>query len=290
MSGKLGAIEAQTRTAHQLEAVVTAMRGIAAARSREAEARLPGIRATAATVGAAIGAVLPAANDHRSLAGVMPRSAEQAENPMQIVIVLCTEQGFVGSLNDQIVERAIHYRAQHVADVMLVGMRGAMVAQERGLPLASSTAMVSHVDDVARLASQITDALYERLEAAAVTNVALIHALPGVATQIQIVEQRLMPFDFARFHLSRRHQPPLMNLPVERLLDGLVQAYIYVELCEAIMLSFAAENEARVQAMLSARANLKDRLASLTREYQQVRQDEITSDIVELATGSMGHA
>jgi len=290
MSGKLGAIDAQTHTAHQLDAVVTAMRGIAAARSREAEARLPGIRASAATVGAAIGAVLPAASERRSLAGVMPRSAAQTGNTMQIVIVLCTEQGFVGSLNDQIVERAFHYRTQHAAEVMLIGMRGAMVAQERGLALALSMAMASHVDDVAHLASQITDALYERLEAAAVTNVALIHALPGEGTQIQIVEQRLMPFDFARFHLTRRQQPPLMNLPVERLLNGLVQAYIYVELCEAIMLSFAAENEARVQAMLSARANLKDRLASLTREYQQVRQDEITSDIVELATGGIAQA
>jgi len=290
MSGKLGAIEAQTRTAHQLEAVVTAMRGIAAARSRDAQARLPGIRASAATVGAAIGAVLPAGNDHASLEAVVPRSTAHNENAAQIAIVVCTEQGFVGSLNDQILERTIHYRTQHAAEVMMVGMRGAMIAQERGLPLAWSTAMVSHVDDVARLASQITDALYERLEAAAVTNVALIHASPGLATQIRIAEQRLLPFDFARFHITARHQPPVMNLPVERLLDGLVQAYIYVELCEAIMLSFAAENEARVQAMLSARANLKDRLEELTRDYQQVRQDEITSDIVELATGSMGRA
>jgi F-type H+-transporting ATPase subunit gamma len=47
-----------------------------------------------------------------------------------------------------------------------------------------------------------------------------------------------------------------------------------VELCEALMLSFAAENEARV------RANVKDTLDELTQRYRQVRQDEIAADIV----------
>jgi len=54
----------------------------------------------------------------------------------------------------------------------------------------------------------------------------------------------------------------------------------------ALMLSFAAENEARVRAMLAARANVKERLAELTHSYRQVRQDEITADIVELAAGA----
>ena len=49
------------------------------------------------------------------------------------------------------------------------------------------------------------------------------------------------------------------------------------------MLSFAAENEARVRAMLAARANVKETLDELTQRYRRVRQDEITADIVELA-------
>ena len=44
MSGKLNEIEVRTATARQLEAVITAMRGIAAARAHEAQARLAGIR------------------------------------------------------------------------------------------------------------------------------------------------------------------------------------------------------------------------------------------------------
>jgi hypothetical protein len=58
VSGKLGEVENRIGTVHQLEAVITAMRDSAAARSREARDRLDGIRAYAAAVGAAIGQAL----------------------------------------------------------------------------------------------------------------------------------------------------------------------------------------------------------------------------------------
>jgi F-type H+-transporting ATPase subunit gamma len=58
MSGKLSEVEGRIGTVHQLEAVITAMRGSAAARSREARSRLDGIRAYAAAIGAAIGQAL----------------------------------------------------------------------------------------------------------------------------------------------------------------------------------------------------------------------------------------
>ena len=58
MSGKLSEVESRIGTVHQLEAVITAMRGSAAARSREARGRLDGIRAYAAAIGGAIGQAL----------------------------------------------------------------------------------------------------------------------------------------------------------------------------------------------------------------------------------------
>ncbi|HYS64316.1 MAG TPA: FoF1 ATP synthase subunit gamma [Paraburkholderia sp.] len=277
MSGKLAEIESRSATARQLDAVIGAMRGIAAARSREAQRRLPGIRSSAATVGAAIGAVLA------------PGSVEPAsglKRSAQIVIVLCAEQGFVGAFNEQILDRAVFRLESGHGELFLVGTRGEIVATERRVPYAWSSPMAAHADDVPSLASRITDALYARIGRGDVTHVSLIHALPGLAAHSEIVEHSLIPFDFSRFQVAPRTQPPLLTLPAERVLAGLVEAYVYVELCEAVMLSFAAENEARVRAMLAARANVKETLDELTQSYRQVRQDEITADIVELAASA----
>ncbi len=280
MSGKLSEIEARIGTAHQLEGVITAMRGIAAARVREAQGRLAAIRASAETVGAAIGDALSIASPGQ--AQTLAHGAREA----RIVVVLCAEQGFVGSFNERILDRAARDGASQPCEFLMVGTRGAMLAQERGLPLGWSAPMASHADEMTRLASRMTNALYERLDATGAVRVSIVHALPGVGSRLTVVEHRLLPFDYGRFHVSPRKMPPLVTLAPEFLLAGLAQAYVYVELCEAAMLSFAAENEARVRAMIAARSNVKKKLEALLQRYRRVRQDEITSEIIELAAGA----
>jgi F-type H+-transporting ATPase subunit gamma len=280
MSGKLAEIEARSATAHQLDAVIGAMRGIAAARAREAQRRLPGIRSSAATVGAAIGAALA-----HGRAGEAP--APPPAHGARIVIALCSEQGFVGSFNERVLDRVKACFDRAPCELLLVGTRGEIVASERHLPFVWYAPAAAHADDMSSLAGRITDALYGHIENRAVDRVSVVHALPGVASSSDVVERRLIPFDFSRFRMDGHAQPPLLTLPAESLLAGLVEAYVFVEICEALMLSFAAENEARVRAMLAARANVKDTLDELTQNYRRVRQDEITADIAELATAAM---
>ncbi|PTB18927.1 hypothetical protein C9I57_20775 [Trinickia symbiotica] len=288
MSEKPTEIAARVATARQLEAVVTAMRGVAAARANEAQAQLAGIREAAATVGAAIGDALAIGGHERSGERDVPVSA----GGRHIVIVLSAEQGFVGAFNELIVERAARCAIAPVppCEFLIAGTRGAMLGEQYGLPVAWSTAMASRADDVPRLARHITDALYECLEAGSsseVKYVSLVHAAPGFASRLEIVEHRLLPFDYGRFKTAPRALPPLHTLPAMRLLTGLAQWYVFVELCEAAMLSFAAENEARVKAMTAARSNIATKIDELSGSYRRARQDEITSDILELATGTL---
>src|ERR1700756_5309271 len=147
MSGKLAEIESRSATARQLDTVIGAMRGIAAARSREAQRRLPGIRSSASTVGAAIGAALAHASGE---------PARVLEHGARIVIALCAQQGFVGSFNEQIIDHALSRLTSAQCELLLVGTRGEIVATERRLPFAWSSPAASHADDVPSLASQIT--------------------------------------------------------------------------------------------------------------------------------------
>ena len=279
MSGKLGEIEARIAATHQLEAVVGAMRGIAASRSRDAHARLAGIRACAAAAGAAIGEVLAFAPSSASA------SAALAQDGAEVGIVIGSEQGFVGGLNDRIASEALGRPRKRACQWLLVGTRLVNACAERGLNEAWSAPMAAHPAAVPRLAARVTDALYASLaDGDRATRVTVTHALPG-ESGLRIVQRTLIPFDFARFHMAPRALPPLVNMAPARLLTGLVELYISIELCEALMLSFAAENEARVRAMLAARTNVQQRLAGLSQQYRAMRQDEITSEIVELTTG-----
>jgi F-type H+-transporting ATPase subunit gamma len=284
MSGKLGEVESRIGTVHQLEAVITAMRGSAAARSREARSRLDGIRAYAEAIGKAIGQALALASE----SDPQPRKAQSLAG--HVVIVLCAEQGFAGTFNERVLDAAEGHLKADRSELLIVGDRGAMVAAERGLVFGWSAPMVAHAEEVPLLANRITDALYSRLEKDQATRVTVIHAVPAPSAAIEVVERTLLPFDFGRFKVAPRSVPPITTLPPEQLLAELAEEYVYAELCEEVMLSFAAENEARMAAMIAARSNIARKLDELVGSFRRLRQEEITSEIIELSAGSMSAA
>ena len=285
MAERLSSIEDRIASVRQLSAVITAMRGIAAARTHEANAHLDGIRAYAETIGAAIAQALALQPDSGAIA-----HRGQDCPPRHLIVAICSEQGFVGGYNGHILDAATRHGPAdgEAADLFLIGDRGAMHAAERDLAVARTLPMAGHVDQVTCLANQLADALFERLEHGLADRVTLLHAAPGGAPATDIVEKALIPFDYARFPPVSRAQPPLLTLPPPALLTRLADEYMFAELCEALTLAYAAENEARMRAMVAARDNVGRTLDELTGKARQLRQDEITEEVVELATTTVG--
>jgi F-type H+-transporting ATPase subunit gamma len=227
----------------------------------------------------------------RSSAGQsVPQPRTRGRPEGHVVIVLCAEQGFAGSFNERVLDAAECHLKSDAAELFIIGNRGAMVAAERGLGFGWSAPMVAHAEEVPLLASRITDALYSRLEKSQAARVTVIHAVPAPSATIEIVERALLPFDFARFKVAPRAVPPITTLPPEQLVAELAEEYVYAELCEEIMLSFAAENEARMRAMIAARSNVARKLDELVSSFRRLRQEEITGEIIELSAGSISAA
>ncbi len=69
------------------------------------------------------------------------------------------------------------------------------------------------------------------------------------------------------------------------LIEALTADYMHAQLCRAGLHAFAAENEARMEAMEAARCQVERQLASLLAMQRAVRQEEITEEVIELAAG-----
>ena len=183
MSNKLSEVQARMNGVHGLESVVGAMRGIAAARSREARSRLDGIRACARIVSAAIGDALLLIDDHTSHDTAAPN--RDAEQDAAVVIVLCAEQGFVGTFNEHVIDAALAsataYAQSSSTEYLLLGDRGIVAATERGLNIGWSAPMITHADEVPALADRLTGVLFQRLVTGRTTRVSVIHATPNPA-------------------------------------------------------------------------------------------------------------
>jgi F-type H+-transporting ATPase subunit gamma len=278
MTERLSDVVARIRSVRQLSSVIGAMRGIAAARAREAREHVEGVRAYAATIGAAIGQALSLAED-----GGAPRGPRDGHGG-HLVIALCAEQGFAGMFNRRVLdvaERLLKADGARRSELLLLGGRGLMAADERGLTAGWSAAMVAHVDEVGALADRITEQLYARIGSGRATRVNVVHATPSLG-EIQVVDRALAPFDFARFPRAGMASAPIISMPPRTLLAELAEEYVFAELCEALTLSLAAENEARMRAMTAAKSNVAKMLDELIARSRQLRQEEITNEIIEL--------
>ncbi len=243
MTERLSDVVARMRSVRQLSSVIGAMRGIAAARAREARKHVEGVRAYAATVAAAIGQAPALVDD-----GGPPAGGRDGRGG-HLVIAVSAEQGFAGTFNRRVLdvaERVLKADGGRRSELLLLGGRGLVAADERGLLVGWSRPMIAHVDEVGALADRVTEQLYARVASGQATRVNVVHATPSLG-EIAVVDRTLVPFDYARFPRARMARAPLVSLPPRVLLAELAQEYVFAELCEALTLSLAAENEARMR-------------------------------------------
>jgi len=258
----------------QLGAVVNAMRGIAAARAQQAHGQIEAVDAYAATISAAIS---------RALVRMPPSQPGTAKSKHPALILFCAEQGFAGTYTERVLDAAREKLAG--CELFLIGTRGATIAAERGITPVWQSALPSHSPGVPKLADRIAEALYQRIAAGKIDSLEAIFSRrqPGGGTHVEC--QLLFPLDTTRFAPATGANPPLLNLAPEALLAELTADYLHAALCRAALHAFAAENQARMEAMASARRQIDRQLDTLRSQHRQARQEEITAEIIELAAG-----
>lgn len=280
MAERLADIVTQIQNVRQLGAVVTAMRAIAASRAQKGRSLLSGIEAYADVVSRAIGQAL------NLLPMDMPMdimTSAPLRHGKRGLILFCAEQGFAGSFSERIFEAAGD--DLEGATSLVIGTRGAALAGERGIKPDWSAAMTTRVEGIPSVANRLAEVLYGYIARGAITTADIVFSR-SVSGGIRIDRHSLLPIDFGRFARPIESQAPLITLAPELLLERLAAEYVYAQLCEAAMHAFVAENEARMIAMVAAKSNTETKLAALLQRERQLRQEEITTEIVELAAGA----
>jgi F-type H+-transporting ATPase subunit gamma len=275
MTERLADISARIDGIRQLSAVVNAMRGIAAARAQLARSQLIAVDDYAATIAVAIGrtlALFPSGG---------PDGARRLTRPT--LVLFCAEQGFAGAFSERILDAV---GADLItSDLFLIGTRGSAVAAERGIAARWKSALPSHSAGVPKLADRVAEALYSRIATGETDRLDAIFSEWQPGHGIHVNRHRLFPFNMAQFSRPPDTNAPLLNLAPEALLSELTADYLHAQLCNAALHAFAAENEARMEAMAAAHNQIERQLSALRATQQNVRQEEITAEIIELAAG-----
>jgi F-type H+-transporting ATPase subunit gamma len=274
-------VEKQIATIDGLRDVIHSMRSLAATYLRRAEERLAGLRAYADTVGRAIEDCLFG----REIALPEPEAGGAA------ILVFFSEQGLCGRFNEVVADAAAE-RAREIGArrFIVVGKRGpALIRREKLEVIAEmpSTTSPDGDDVVIHAVAKTVVGLRER---DAFGELYLLYARYLSPGKIEPAFERVLPLDLSQWRdaeAARRTQPHLALRRLD-LLRELVDEYTFITLFRAMTESLAGEHGMRLQSMEAAKSNIDDALDDLLLQSRIQRQNEITSELLDVVSAVEG--
>ncbi|RMH48596.1 MAG: hypothetical protein D6688_01765 [Alphaproteobacteria bacterium] len=273
---RLARITRRLKSLTEFQEVVRALQAMAATATRTAEAALGPARAHLDVVQAAAAAAFPSAeatSRHHPAEGRGPAA----------LLVLGSEHGFVGALNDRLASRAATDREPHEA-VAAIGQRAALALEEAGLPPVHRFEIPPNIKAVPRVAGMVTG------ELAWARRLRVLHPRLGKGHRVEIRLTEVLPaLPFAPDRRPGTSHPldrPLRQLDDAALAAGLAAEIVFARVAEALIETIAAENMSRLLTLQRTDRNLRDRLDALRQEERTLRQEAITEELIEIAAGA----
>lgn len=251
--------------------VVGALRAIASGHANSARGSIDAISAYAGTVSHALSSAL-----------ALTAPPPPPEGP-GLLFVVGAAQGFCGAYSSRIAEAASN-ALEAGTGLLVVGHRTSETLRLDGHTSLWSADLPGHASAIPDLASRVTDKLIDLSK----EYPGPIRALTGSRhAGAPPMLQTLLPL--APPELGRALLPPILTLPPSALLTGLLQEALFASVAHTLIEGLEAESLARVDAMARAQNNLRSRLSEVQQSYRQARQEQMTTEMIELSLARRAH-
>ncbi len=269
----------------ELQSVVKTMKALAGVNIRQCERAAQAIADYDRTIEMGL---------HVALQGLPAQFLAPPPTPMGKLgaVVFGSDQGMCGQLNDQVVSYAtralakLAYRHKEQMTVA-VGARAASQLEASGRALEKCVLVPSSTAGITTAVEETLRLIEAWHFSEGVQFVVLFYARPVSGAWYRVHGVRLLPIDQEWINGLRAKPWPSQVLPVfsmrrERLFQVLIREYLFASLFRAFAESLASENASRLASMQVAERNIEDQLHALTTESRQLRQTNITSELLDI--------
>jgi F-type H+-transporting ATPase subunit gamma len=288
MGAQLRVVRRRIRSVQSTRKITRAMELIASSRIVKAQQRVEASRPYAVQLTAAMEDIA------RQTGSMVHPLLEERESPAKVgVLIVTSDRGLAGSYNanvlkigEELVRDVKRRRLEPV--VYVIGKKGVGYFRFRGVPMKGEWQGFSEVPPyekaeevgrrlIADFASEEIDELY-----CAYTDFRSAFTLRATA-------KRFLTIAPEEVHGTGVEAVPAEYLfepePAE-ILDHLLPQYVVTKVYAALLESAASENAARRRAMKAATDNAEELIKLLSRQANRARQDEITTEILEIVGGA----
>ena len=212
-----------------------------------------------------------------------------------LIVFISGDRGLAGAYNINVLRETIAYFKDwhHPVKYLAIGSKGRdlllrrgkrVIADFSGLPAAPSFVDVSSIGKLV-----IDDFLQEKADEvflAYTEYVSMVHQ--------QITIRKLLPFEVryeedgtSTYNVTHpTHSVFTYEPDEEEVLKQVVTRFTSLQIYQAILSSLASEHAARMMAMRNATDNAQELMGLLQLDYNKVRQQAITSDMLDIAGGA----
>ena len=211
---------------------------------------------------------------------------------LTIAVVVGTDQGLVGSFNDQLTDVVTH-KLEELSGrtiILAVGERIQSRLTDACHKPEELFAVAGSVNAIAPLVGDLLAAVEKLRKKEAMIQLYLFYNSPESGEIYHSLSKRLLPLDITWEREIRRTVWPTKAIP--EMLSGsdtvrwaLVREYLFVSLFRACAESLASENASRLSAMQRAEKNIDDILEDLARLYNNRRQSGIDAELFDVMSG-----
>jgi F-type H+-transporting ATPase subunit gamma len=284
---QLRALKRRIDSVKSTQKITSAMELIASSRIIKAQQRVQAARPYAETMRRLMASVAATATslDH-------PMLKERDEVTSIASIVVSSDRGLAGAYNSNVIRAAERDVASHGEGSKLfpVGKKAVSYFKFRGHEFEDSWQGFSEqpgIDDARSVAGAVTKAFsegdvdqvrltYTRFESMLVQRPTTVQLVPLPREEMEGLEEE---------EPGRRAQYEFEPGPDE-ILDFLIPRYVEGLIFQGLLEAAASEQAARRRAMKAATDNADELIDTLTRNYNQARQAEITTEIMEVVGGA----
>jgi F-type H+-transporting ATPase subunit gamma len=288
MGAQLRVVRRRIRSIQSTKKITRAMELIASSRIVKAQQRVEASRPYAVQLTAAMEDVA------RQTGSIVHHLLEERETPTKIgVLIVTSDRGLAGSYNANVLkigeELLGDVRRRGLEPVVyVIGKKGVGYFRFRRVPMRGSWQGFSEVPPYTK-AEEVGRTLIADFADGEIDELHCAYTDFRSAFTLRATAKRFLPIAPEEVVSSEVRAVPAEYLfepePAE-ILDHLLPQYVITKVYAALLESAASENAARRRAMKAATDNAEDLIKLLSRQANRARQDEITTEILEIVGGA----
>ena len=288
MGAQLRVVRRRIRSVQSTKKITRAMELIASSRIVRAQQRVEASRPYAIQLTKAMEDLA------RQTGAVQHPLLEDRENPTKAgVLVFTSDRGLAGAYNANVLKigegllRDVRGRGLEPV-LYVVGKKGVGYFRFRGVEMRQAWQGFSEVPPYEE-ARRIGRTLIEDFANEEIDELHAAYTDFRSAFTLRATSQRFLPIapeEVTGKGLGVVHAEYLFEPEPEQILDHLLPQYLVTKVYAALLESAASENASRRRAMKAATDNAEDLIKVLTRQANRARQDEITTEIMEIVGGA----